>query len=239
MTLKQAFTIWKSAPKNIALASKSNDAVQRVLMKKFNDIELSVFNESLCRQIFSQSSEPLDIKTKAASVLVYLLQWGSCKGYCDSPQFNYEIAMSKPEPIINNDLSDKTTIDESGELKKEIKMETEKKQRGKQPIPVAQIHPTTLKLIKIWPSRGEAERGIGAQNIDRAVRNKGMVGGFFWCNTEDIENFKPKSTIYQPNTTKVNVKIKSNITDFSDDELISEMKRRGWKGKITMTINID
>ena len=46
MTLNQAFTMWACAPRNTALAAKSRDAVQRVLMKKYNDIELEQFTES-------------------------------------------------------------------------------------------------------------------------------------------------------------------------------------------------
>lgn len=92
MTLKQAFTIWSSAPKNTPLAVRSRDAVQRVLMKKWNDIDLEQFSELFCRRIFYQSTESLEMKIKAASVLVYLLQWGAGQGHCQYPPFTLSIA---------------------------------------------------------------------------------------------------------------------------------------------------
>ena len=41
------------------LAAKSREAVQRVLMKKWNDIGLEQFTEQFCRRIFYQSTESL------------------------------------------------------------------------------------------------------------------------------------------------------------------------------------
>ena len=105
MTLKQAFTMWACAPRNTALAAKSRDAVQRVLMKKYNDIDLEQFTEPFVRRIFTQSSETLEVRVKAASILVYVLQWGGDHGHCKRPTFTYEIgsakeqeAASAPEP---------------------------------------------------------------------------------------------------------------------------------------------
>ena len=130
-------------------------------------------------------------------------------------------------------------------------MKEQKKTRGKQPIPVAQIDPETLALVKVWPSRCEAERGTGACNIDRAIAKKRMAGGFFWCMPDDAEGFKPNplsnrapksADTPKPKPSqkpKVEVPVKNDITQFSDQEIIAEMKRRGWKGNVTMTISID
>ena len=73
MTLKQAFTMWAFAPRNTVLAAKSRDAVQRVLMKKYNETDLSEFTEPFSQRIFVQSSETQEMKVKAASILVHLL----------------------------------------------------------------------------------------------------------------------------------------------------------------------
>ena len=54
MTLKQAFTMWAMAPRNTVLAARSRDAVQKVLMKKWNDVELEQITETFARRIFSQ-----------------------------------------------------------------------------------------------------------------------------------------------------------------------------------------
>ena len=264
MTLKQAFTMWACAPRNTVLAAKSRDAVQRVLMKKYNDMDLEVFTESFCRRIFSQSSESQDMKVKAASILVYLLQWGGDNGHCQRPTFTYEIAAStpevapeppkvtvKPEALAKRQEELAAKEQPKEQPKEEQPMEEQKKTRGKQPIPVAQIDPETLALVKVWPSRCEAERGTGACNIDRAIVKKRMAGGFFWCMPDDAEGFKPNplsnrapksADTPKPKPSpkpKVEVPVKNDITQFSDQEIIAEMKRRGWKGNVTMTISID
>lgn len=97
MTLKQAFTIWAYSPGNTVLAAKSREAVQRVLMKKWNDIGLEQFTEQFCRRIFYQSTESLELKVKAASILVYVLQWGSDNGHCQRPTFTLAIAREEHE----------------------------------------------------------------------------------------------------------------------------------------------
>ena len=256
MTLKQAFTMWACAPRNTALAAKSRDAVQRVLMKKYNDIELEQFTESFVRRIFTQSTETQEVRVKAASILVYVLQWGGDHGHCQRPTFTYEIGSAKEqaaiaEPEPEPEPTPEPTEQPKEQPKEETTMEEHKKTRGKQPIPVAQIDPETLALVKVWPSRCEAERGTGACNIDRAIVKKRMAGGFFWCMPDDAEGFKPNplsnrapksadTPKHKPSPKpKVEVPVKNDITQFSDQEIIAEMKRRGWKGNVTMTISID
>jgi len=92
MTLKQAFTQWAAAPRNTVLAAKSRQAVQRVLMRQYGDLHLEVFTEAFCRRLFSECREIQELKVKAASVLVYVLQWGGDHGHCQRPKFTYEIA---------------------------------------------------------------------------------------------------------------------------------------------------
>ena len=82
--------MWAVAPRNTVLAAKSRDAVQKVLMKKWNDVELEQVTLAFARRIFSQSPEPKEMKVKAASILVYLLQWGGDHGYCQRPAFTYD-----------------------------------------------------------------------------------------------------------------------------------------------------
>lgn len=92
MTISQAFTQWAVAPRNTVLAAKSRDAVRRVLMKQWGDIDLKQFSETFARRIFRESREPLEMQVKAASILVYVLQWGGDHGHCRRPKFTYEIA---------------------------------------------------------------------------------------------------------------------------------------------------
>lgn len=92
MTFSKAFTQWAMAPRNTVLAAKSRDAVRRVLMKQWGDIDLEQFSEAFARRIFRESREPLEMQVKAASILVYVLRWGGDHGHCKRPTFTYDIA---------------------------------------------------------------------------------------------------------------------------------------------------
>jgi len=259
MTLKQAFTMWACAPRNTALAAKSREAVQKVLMKKYNDIELDQITETFARRLFSKSSESKEMKVKAASILVYLLEWGGDHGHCQRPTFTYEIAASapevEPEPTIIK-VKPEALAKRQEELaareqpkeqpKDEVTMEEQSKPtRGRQPKPVAQLDAKTLQVVKVWPSRSEAERELGACNIDRAINRKRLASGFFWCAPEDVDTFKPNphagvsSSTTTPKPKPSPVPKKSSLADFTDAEIVDEIKRRGWKGSITLTLNVD
>ena len=92
MTFSQAFTQWAVAPRNTVLAAKSREPVRRVLMKQWGDIDLEQFSETFARRIFRESRESLEMQVKAASILVYVLQWGGDHGHCQRPKFTYDIA---------------------------------------------------------------------------------------------------------------------------------------------------
>ena len=176
MTLKDAFTIWKNNPDHIVLANKSRDAVQRVLMTKWGNVGLQDITVSKAEAMFSSSSERQEAKSKAASILVHLLQWGAEHGYCLRPSFDYSIADPK-----NPEKEEETDED----------MNKDRKFKGKKPEPVAQLTADTLQLVKEYPSIKEARNQTGISNIYRAVANKGLAGGYFWCDPKDIKTFKP------------------------------------------------
>lgn len=139
MTLKQAFTIWSLSSKNTVLAANSREAVQKVLMKKYNDIDLEQITPVFARRIFSESTEIKEIRVKAASILVHVLKWGSENGYCQPPSFDFNIATEgdvedeEPEPSISE------IIKRQDALVKLVNQETDKiimekeKTRGRKP----------------------------------------------------------------------------------------------------------
>lgn len=86
-------------PKNMVLAAKYRDAVQRVLMKKWSTVELKDITSQRALEIFTLCTENRELKSKAASVLVQLLQWGADNGHCDQPQFSYSIANEERNPL--------------------------------------------------------------------------------------------------------------------------------------------
>lgn len=188
MTLKQAFTLWANTPRNLVLATRSRDAVQQVLMKKYSDIDLEQITQGFAERLFSQCSEVQELKTKAASILVYLLQWGGDNGYCQRPTFDYTIATSEaqPAPESGQQSEELTKPEEIMEPKKE------RKPGGRKARPLAQIHPDTLEVVKVWPSLSEAERETGACNLDRVITLLRKSVGFYWCNAEDADTFKAR-----------------------------------------------
>ena len=195
MTLKQAFTIWAYSPGNTVLAAKSREAVQRVLMKKWNDIGLEQFTEQFCRRIFYQSTESLELKVKAASILVYVLQWGSDNGHCQRPTFTLAIAREEHERAEkdkaqpDDDSRDPLEgIDFNDETKTEEDME-QKKTRGKQARKICQIDAETLQVIKTYDSCSEGCRAAGVKNIDRAIKRLQLAGGYYWQYPEDVATF--------------------------------------------------
>lgn len=57
---------------------------------------------------------------------------------------------------------------------------------------VAQIDPSTLKVVRVWDSMGAAENGLGIRNTTRAIDKKRMAGGFYWCDEKDAATFEPR-----------------------------------------------
>jgi len=251
--------MWAMAPRNTVLAAKSREAVQRVLMKKYNDIELEQFTESFARRIFSQSSESQEMKVKAASILVYLLEWGGDHGHCKRPTFTYEIAASTPEvapepPKVTvkpealakrqEELAEKEQPKE--QPKEETTMEEQpKRPRGKQPRKVCKLDPETLKVIATYDSLKEACEKNDIKKIDGALKKHQRCHGFYYCYAEEADTFKPTTPM---NVTKTEsapkpkpspAPKKSSLADFTDAEIIDEMKRRGWKGSISFTLNVN
>lgn len=98
MTLKEAFEIWSAAPRNMSLANRYRTAVTTVLMKQYANTELSAVDEQFARAIFAGSDAAQELKSRAASVLVYLLQWGGDHGHCQRPSFDFSIVSDTLSP---------------------------------------------------------------------------------------------------------------------------------------------
>ena len=158
------------------------------------------------------------------------------------------------DPMAGIDFPDETTNKTNEDME-------QKKTRGKQPKPVAQLDAKTLQVIKVWPSRSEAERELGACNLDRAITRKRLSAGFFWCSPDDVDGFtpnpmskfapkskmkpKPKAEKKKPNAAPMaqqpaerSSAATKALAVFKDSELIDELKRRGWHGDFHLTIDV-
>lgn len=235
MTLKQAFTSWSLVPANIVLSAKSRDAVNKVLMKKYADVSLEDFSFAFVKRIVSKSPESKELNAKAISILIHILKWGNKLGYCNYPEFD-----------INVSSEDDTGTDKQ-DNNEEVRQE--KKSIMKEPIRVCQIDPDTLNIVNTYDSISAAERAVGVKNIGRTVKKKTLAVGYYWAYEQDAASFSPSKR----NTKKKSVQKKDgpresaankcenmcfDLTMLSDDFIIKEMRRRGFKGQITKTIEL-
>lgn len=212
MTLKQSFTIWSSIRDNIKMSAKYRDAVQKVLLKRYANTDLSAFTPEFTRQLFADCPLGKSLKVKAASTLVQILQWGAQNGHCEQPAFTWEIFdkgfnpdVAPPSFKVNDDVGSQPSNDHSEIIednnnyspKKEENMNTEVLS-DKQPKAVVQIDLYSLQPLKRFPSRFEAEKETGIKNIRRAIALKGKAGGYFWCYAGEEQDFKTKRAVKKP-----------------------------------------
>lgn len=142
----------------------------------------------------------------------------------------------KTDPLAGIDFDDKKQVADAlmkqsarimnDKPKNPTNME-EKKQRGRAPMPVAQLHPETLEVIKVWPSRCEAERQTGACNIDRCIAKHRMSAGYYWCMPEEADTFKPNPLSGHQPTEKKKAKDAGTASDIvaKIEKFKEDMKR--------------
>lgn len=203
MTLREAFEQWGEAPRNVTLATRSKRAVDAVLLKTCGDIELKDMNNPLkVSNLMGRCSCSHQEKVKAASILVYLLDWGAQHGYCRKPRFTYEIANGlhielpkKEEPKVVASATDEADIEKDlsasepepqPEPKPEPTPEPEKpktikaeRRRGKE---VLQIDKETLEELARYDScmiAGDALKANGG-SISKCARNHTAYRGYYW-----------------------------------------------------------
>lgn len=204
MNLRQAYKLWAFNPQNRELSIKYNEAVQKILMPKLSETELSDITENKVRDIFAHSDALPEDKTKAASMLVSVLTWGHDNKYNKSPKFDYTIASAEPK------------VDEKL---------------------LWQLDPNTFEVVNIYSGISDAQKRTHIGNITRAVNNRSLAGGYFWCfsgGREDVINSasKRKRPVKQASE-------KPHLRDISNDDLLDEIKRRGWKGTLEITIKVN
>lgn len=159
MTIKESFKQWSALPENVALANKCRIAVNTVLIKKHGDTELSMIDEETARNLFACCDAAQELKAKAASILVHLMQWGSMNKHCQPPSFDCSVS--------------RETLPEGVEIKKEI----------------CQLDPQTLAVIKRWPHAHRIHQELGIGNVRRAIERCGIAGGFYWTYSADLDTF--------------------------------------------------
>lgn len=62
---------------------------------------------------------------------------------------------------------------------------------GRKKIPVVQLDPETLQEVAHFEDIASAGRSTGVCNIQRAMNDHKMSGGYYWARPEDVEGFEP------------------------------------------------
>jgi len=115
---------------------------------------------------------------------------------------------------------------------------------------VVQLSPDPLQPIAVFGSISEAEKATGIRNIYRAVANYSMAGGFFWCMAGDEEAVAQKAVIPRGGRPSAKKPKKEDPREhqapvippepflISDEDLIDELRRRGYTGELNITKTI-
>lgn len=63
---------------------------------------------------------------------------------------------------------------------------------GRKKVAVVQLHPDTLEAVGRFGCMADARRETGAKDVFRAVRERKLSGGWFWCREGEEKDFKPQ-----------------------------------------------
>lgn len=109
------------------------------------------------------------------------------------------------------------------------------------PKSVQQLDPTSGKVICTYNSISEAQSKIGVKNIYRAIENGTMAGGYKWKVIDETAARQPHphpSPKGEGSSHPLDIRHQTSLADLSDQELIDEMKRRGWKGNVEIVVRV-
>lgn len=182
------------------------------------EVTLAVLREALAKRgpVYAED------KARAASVMVHVLTFAHQEQpqKCPMPRFDYGALLKDAETerktaIERKVLKTERKLPENVQKLPKVEqklpdMEQRKQTRVTPKMPyqgerdtlgrsknrakrkVAQIDPSTLKVVKVWDSMGAAENGLGIRNITRAIDKKRIAGGFYWCDEKDAATFEPR-----------------------------------------------
>ena len=101
ITLRQAWDMWRMLPENMQWATKSRRVFSDLVLNMHGNKLLTDFGKKMTQNILFETDD-IDSRTKAASLLVDILTWGSKEGYCRKPMFDETVAESKNENENHN-----------------------------------------------------------------------------------------------------------------------------------------
>ena len=212
MNLRQAYDGWSQQEQNRTLYVKTREAFRKAWFALPTNKPCSWYTCDVLALALAETHVIESDKVKAASVMVHVLTWANFAEPKWNPKPDFTMndltrlihlpadelekereritaAMQCLPEREETDGDQRAVITEVKPTNNEESM-SEKKQkrpRGKQPKPVAQIDAETLQVIKVWPSRGEAEESLGLSKIYIAVEKLRKAGGFYWSDPQDAD----------------------------------------------------
>ena len=116
ITLKQAWDMWRMLPENMQWATKSRRVFNDLVLNMHGNKLLTDFGKKMTQNILFETDD-IDSRTKAASLLVDILTWGSKNGYCRKPMFD-ETVSEKPSDENENENENENSEVDSGQDEK-------------------------------------------------------------------------------------------------------------------------
>jgi hypothetical protein len=208
-------------------------------------------------------------KAKAASVVWHVLKYAHTvdPDHNPNPGFIYSDIndYAGPNNTIEREKPAEETPEPAAEPEEKVKPEAKAKRDGGKAAKdaeraVVQIDPISLKVIKVWPSTNAVTKQLGIQNIKRAIERHGQSGGYYWCRFGEEKGFKPMDNrvekvaekifetrveqkpepapVPEPAAEELHLEGKL-LTRATDEEIIEEIRRRGWKGTFSFVKTIE
>ena len=172
-------------------------------------------------------------------------------------------AAKKAEKVVEPKKEEPEGDDEAVELKIEEDMKNEKTNRGRDKRRICKLDPMTFKPVETYESVKEACEKSKNKNIIRTIKEKRRTGGFYWCYEDDVESFNlnkksevvvgidPKAekkvfeslakkvTEKKPEADKAAPSADKTLQQYSNEEIIAEIRRRHWTGKLTYPTEVE
>ena len=158
-----------------------------------------------------------------------LLNYNICAPATDPAEPTSVLGTANPSAFTEEYNHEPTITDEPDEIK------IMKKKDSKKPKPVKRIDPKTGSVI-VYESISAAQNATGIKNIARSIESKGKAGGYTWeyATNEDVDH-KLTEVLHAPAQVDPEESVASRkqlLRECTNQELINEIRRRGWKGDI-------
>lgn len=257
MKLNEAFTRYSQTESPPASAYRQE--YYAILKPMMGDVDVKDIDKKRIKDAFDSSGAILSSKIRAMALLVYILSWAAENGHCNKPNFSTSIVWQKKDKeqfdrakAIVNRMRSTAPTQEPQEVKPKNESQIKKKkgtkkQRGGQPRKVCKLDPDTLEVLETFDSIKEAAAASGLVKLSSPLSRHQKGNGYYWCYAEEAATFKPAPGHgkWPRSMTVAQQKFEQAITDhisevlakLSDDDLMTELKRRGFTGNITKTVS--